>query len=201
MKGPASIFMIIFFIIGLGILGIATILNYNGLIKAEKSVEEAQAQIETLCQRRLDLIPNMIETVKGYTQHEQQTLLAITQARTEAKNVLDDIKSQQGLSEEEMMKLQVSQSELGKALKVIFALAENYPNLKASTNFLALQDQWEGSENRIAVARQRYNTAVRIYNAKTETFPGIILAPIFGFSEKPFFEAKTAAMEPVKAQF
>jgi LemA protein len=201
MKGQSNLFLIIFLIIALAAVSIVLILNYNGLIKTEKAVHEAKAQIETVCQRRLDLIPNVIEAVKGYAKHEQQTLLAITQARTQAMGVLDEIGQKEDLTKETIVKLESSQTELTKALKSVFALIENYPDLKASMNFLALQDQFEGTENRIAVARQRYNMAVRTYNSKIETFPGVFLAPIFGFGEKEFYEAKAEAMDPVRAEF
>lgn len=100
-----------------------------------------------------------------------------------------------------MGELAASQAALTKSIRGIFALIENYPNLRASSNFMALQDQFEGTENRIAVARQRYNHAVRNYNTKIETFPGLFLAPMFGFGEKEFYEAKEDAYEPVKAEF
>ena len=164
-------------------------------------MEEAKAQIETVIQRRLDLIPNLVETVKGYAQHEREVLLKVTQARAKAQTLLEKISSKKSLTKEDLAALSASQSELTRTLKSLFALVENYPDLKASINFLALQDQLEGTENRIAVARQRYNYAVRIYNTKIKTFPGNIIAPMFGFEEKDYFEAKNEAEEPVKVRF
>ncbi len=201
MKAQVGLFLIIGLVIILGVFGIGLILTYNSLVKSEKAVEEAKAQIETVIQRRLDLIPNLVETVKGYAQHEREVLLKVTQARAKAQGLLEKISSKKSLSKEDLTAISASQSELTKTLKSLFALVENYPDLKASTNFLALQDQLEGTENRIAVARQRYNYAVRIYNTKIKTFPGNIIAPMFGFGEKDYFEAKDEAEEPVRVKF
>ena len=201
MKAQVGLFLIIGLIVILGVFGIGLILTYNSLVKSEKAVEEAKAQIETVIQRRLDLIPNLVETVKGYAQHEREVLLKVTQARAKAQTLLEKISSKKSLSKEDLTAISASQSELTKTLKSLFALVENYPDLKASTNFLALQDQLEGTENRIAVARQRYNYAVRLYNTKIKTFPGNIIAPMFGFGEKDYFEAKNEAEEPVKVRF
>ena len=201
MKAQVGLFLIIGLIVILGVFGIGLILTYNSLVKSEKAVEEAKAQIETVIQRRLDLIPNLVETVKGYAQHEREVLLKVTQARAKAQTLLEKISSKKSLSKEDFIALSASQSELTKTLKSLFALVENYPDLKASTNFLSLQDQLEGTENRIAVARQRYNYAVRIYNTKIKTFPGNIIAPMFGFGEKDYFKAKEEATEPVRVKF
>lgn len=203
MKGQTNLFLIIFLVIVIALVSVVIILNYNGLVKAEKVVEGSKAQIATVCQRRLDLIPNLIETVKGYAKHEKETLTAVTLARARAMGVLEDVGKEEGkgAGTPSMAQLAASQAALKHAVKGIFALAENYPNLRASSNFMALQDQFEGTENRISVARQRYNVAVRNYNAKIETFPGVFLAPMFGFGEKEFYEAKEEAYEPVKAKF
>jgi len=182
-------------------VGIALILVYNGFVNSENAVEEAQAQIETVYQRRLDLIPNLVETVKGYAQHERETFIAVTKARSQAHRILEQIGSKKSLSKEDLARLSDSQSGLTHTLKDLFAIVENYPQLKSGSNFLALQDQVEGTENRIGVARQRYNYAVRLYNTRIRAFPGNILAPLFGFEEKDYFEAKDAAQEPVKEKF
>ena len=201
MKGNIALFAVVFVIVVLGLVGFFVITNYNGFVETEKRVEEAKAQIAAVCQRRLDLMPNLIETVKGYAQHEKQTLTAVTQARQDAKTVLDELNKKGSLSKEDILALQSSQQNVTSAFRGIFALVENYPNLKASSNFMALQDQFEGTENRIAVARQRYNSSVKNYNAKIEKFPGVVLAPMFGFGEKDFLEAKQEVYEPVKAKF
>jgi len=201
MKGNIALFAVVFVIVVLGLVGFFVITNYNGFVETEKRVEEGKAQIAAVCQRRLDLMPNLIETVKGYAQHEKQTLTAVIQARQNAKTVLDELNKKGSLSKEDILALQSSQQNVTSAFRGIFALVENYPNLKASSNFMALQDQFEGTENRIAVARQRYNSSVKNYNTKIEKFPGVVLAPLFGFGEKDFFEAKQEVYEPVKAKF
>lgn len=183
------------------LLAIVLIVTYNGIVKSDKAAEEAKAQIETVLQRRLDLIPNLVETVKGYAQHEQETLEALTKIRSRVYYILQEVAAKKSLSKEDMEALAASQTEMTKSLKTIFALAENYPDLKASSNFLALQDQLEGTENRIAVARQTYNYAVRMFNTKIDTFPGVVIAPMFGFSEKAYFEAKEEAAQPVEVKF
>jgi len=199
MKNQITLFLAFFLIIIMAVPAGILILSYNGLVKAEKTVEQEQAQIATVCQRRLDLLPNLIETVKGYAQHEQETLVAVTAARTKAESALHLAKESGGFAA--MAEVAATQTDLSRAVRGVFALVENYPNLRASSNFMALQDQFEGTENRIAVARQRFNTAVRSYNSKIETFPGIFIAPLFGFGDKEFYEAKPEAYEPVKAKF
>lgn len=200
MLSLATILLIIV-VVGI-VVGISFVLIYNGLVKAEKGVEEAKAQIEVVYQRRIDLIPNLVETVKGYAEHEKQTFVAVTEARSKAQGVLEEIGTEKSLSRKQMAKLSASQSELTSVLKTLFALVENYPNLKASTNFLTLQDQLEGTENRISVARQRYNFAVRFYNTKVATFPRNIVASMFDFQENPdYFEAVEEAKKTLEVKF
>jgi len=201
MKKKIFLYLIFFIILIIVFGGIVIISNYNGIVKAEKAVEEAKSQVEVVCQRRLDLIPNLVETVKGYAQYEKETLLAITNARSNAQGALEKISKKQSLGKEDLTALTASQSELTRTLKSLFALVENYPDLKASSNFLALQDQLEGTENRISIARQRYNSGVRYYNTKIATFPGTIVAPMFGFEKNDYFEASKEAKEPVKVKF
>ncbi|RKY62692.1 MAG: LemA family protein [Candidatus Latescibacterota bacterium] len=201
MKAQVALSLVVILIVILAVLSLVLVFNYNGIIKAEKRVEEAKADIEAACQRRMDLIPNLVQTVKGYAQHESNTLIAVTQARQNAQEILKRISSKKTLNKEDISALVSSQSTLMGSLKNLFALAENYPDLKASSNFLALQDQLEGTENRINVARQRYNSVVRTYNTKIETFPGNIFAAMFGFGRKEYFEAKAEALEPVKVEF
>lgn len=201
MKKQAMLPLVIILLI-VAVAGIGFVLIYNGLVKAEKGVEEAKAQIETVYQRRLDLIPNLVETVKGYAKHEKETLIAVVEARNKAQGILEEIGAEKSLNKEQMAKLSASQSELTGVLKTIFALVENYPGLRASTNFLTLQDQLEGTENRISVARQRYNSSVRFYNTKVATFPRNIVASIFGFQEKDdYFAAETGGEKPVEVKF
>ncbi len=201
MKGQVVLSVVIVLVLILAVVGIFFVMTYNGIVKSEKAVEEAKAQIEAVLQRRLDLIPGLVEIVKGYAQHEKETLIAVTKARSGAEDILQEISVKKSLTKQDMSALAASQTELVSTLKSLFALVENYPDLKASTNFLALQDQLEGTENRISVNRQRYNYEVRMYNTKIATFPGIIIAPVFGFAEKASFEAKEEAQEPVKIKF
>lgn len=201
MRSNVGIFATVFALIVVAVVSVVIIFVYNGLVTSEKTVDVAKAQIDTVLQRRLDLIPNLIETVKAYARHENQTLLKITQARARALEVVDGVARKDSLTNEEMLRLQATQGELTAAMRSLFVIVENYPDLKASANFMTLQDQFEGTENRIAANRQRYNLAVRHYNARIETFPGVFLAPMFGYEEKVFFEAKKEAMEPVKAKF
>lgn len=201
MKKKIFLYLIFFVILIIVFGGIVIISNYNGIVKAEKAVEEAKSQVEVVCQRRLDLIPNLVETVKGYAQYEKETLLAITNARSNAQGVLEKISKKQSLGKEDLTALTASQSELTRTLKSLFALVENYPDLKASSNFLALQDQLEGTENRISITRQRYNSGVRYYNTKIATFPGTAVATMFGFEKNDYFEASKEAKKPVKVKF
>jgi LemA protein len=201
MKRKTAIFSTIFIVVILCVIGLFIILNYNGFVEGEKRVEESKAQIAAVCQRRLDLLPNLIETVKGYAKHENETLTAVIQARQNAKAVLNGLNKNGSFSKDEMVALQDSQQKITSAFRGVFALIENYPNLRASSNFMVLQDQFEGTENRIAVARQRYNSDVKKYNAKIKKFPGVVLAPMFGVGEKDFFEVKQEAYEPVTVRF
>lgn len=191
--------ILLMFVVLLG--GGTIVYSYNGIVDADKRADEEKAQIEVVCQRRLDLIPNLIETVKAYAKHEQQTLEAITAKRVEAVNALVAIHGKKRPTSQELAKVDSSQSDLTKAATALFLAVENYPDLKASMNFLALQDQFEGTENRIAVARERFNAAAGDYNARINRFPGIIAAALFGYGERDFFEAKPEALEGVKANF
>ncbi len=199
LKGQAAVSLVVVLVVVLAVMGLVVVLTYNGLVVARTSVDEAEAQIATVCQRRLDLIPNLIETVKGYAKHEQSTLTAITEARAAAQKAAQAIKGNG--AEVGMAQVAATQAGLTSAMRGIFALVENYPNLRASSNFLALQDQFEGTENRIAVARQRYNSTVKTYNAKIEMFPGVFIAPLFGYSAKDSWEAEEKAYQSPKAKF
>jgi LemA protein len=200
MKSTIGLLTVLGMLIIAAAFGVALVLVHNSIVDTDKRVEEAQGQIAAVCQRRLDLMPNLIETVKAYAKHEQEVLTAVTIARTQAGNILKRI-SDEGLSKANMEALDDSQMQVSAALRSFFVMVENYPDLKASANFLALQDQFEGTENRISVARQRYNNAVRTYNAKLEKFPGVIIAPMFDFQPADFFQAHPEANAPVKAIF
>ena len=154
---------------------------YNGLIRLRNQVENAWAQIDVQLKRRYDLIPNLVETVKGYAKHERETFERVTQARNMAMNA-------KGVAERAE-----AENVLTGALKSLFAVAEAYPELKANQNFLALQEELTSTENKIAFSRQFYNDSAMAYNVQTETVPTNIIANMFGFTRREFFEVKAEA--------
>lgn len=172
--------------------------TYNGLVKSQEGVEAAWAQVENVYQRRADLIPNLVETVKGYAKHEQETLEGVIEARANATKVTIDPTN---MTPEDLQKYQAAQGDVTNALSRLIAVAENYPDLKANQNFLELQSQLEGTENRIAVERNKFNEVARQYNTKRRTFPTNIIAGIFGFGDKPYFQAQEGADKAPKVDF
>ena len=191
--------------IGLIVLGIIALAlfgwvknGYNGLVKDQESVETAWAQVENVYQRRADLIPNLVETVKGYAKHEQETLEGVIAARANATKVTIDPTN---MTPEDLQKYQAAQGDVTNALSRLIAVSESYPDLKANQNFLELQSQLEGCENRIAVARKDFNEAAQEYNTNRRTFPTNILASIFNFGEKPYFKAQEGADVAPKVDF
>ena len=164
--------------------------SYNGLVSKDERVAEAWANVETVYQRRADLIPNLVSTVKGYAAHEQETLQAVTEARTKSTSMTIDPSSATPAQMEAWMR---AQSEVGAALGRLIAISESYPELKANQNFLELQKQLEGTENRISTERRKYNEEVRSYNAKIRRFPTNIIAGMFGFEKRVMFEAQEGA--------
>ena len=172
--------------------------NYNSLVEEQQNVDQAWAEVENQYQRRSDLIPNLVNTVKGYATHESSTLEKVTQARAAATSIninADD------LNEETLARFQQAQSELTGALKSLLSVTEAYPDLKANENFKDLQVQLEGTENRIATARTRYTEIVRSYNTAIRKFPTNIYAGWFGFSPKPQFQAEAGASQAPTVQF
>ena len=172
--------------------------TYNGLVGSQESVETAWAQVENVYQRRADLIPNLVETVKGYAKHEQETLEGVIQARANATKVTIDPAN---MTPEDLQKYQSAQGEITNALSRLIAVSESYPDLKANQNFLELQNQLEGTENRIAVERNKFNEVSREYNTKRRTFPTNIIAAIFNFGDKPYFQAQEGADKAPKVDF
>ena len=166
------------------------ITKYNGLVDANAEVEKQWANIESVYQRRADLIPNLVATVKGYAEHEESTLQAVTDARTRATSITIDPAT---ATPEQMEAWMAAQDEVSGALGRLLAVAESYPDLKANQNFLQLQAQLEGTENRISVERQKYNEAVKEYNVMVRRFPNNIIASMFGFDQKSMFEAQAGA--------
>ena len=170
--------------------------TYNGLVSKEESVTAAWSQVENVYQRRADLIPNLVATVKGYAEHERETLQAVTDARTNATSI-----KVENLSEAEIAKFQQAQDQLSQALGRLLAVREAYPDLKASQNFLELQSQLEGTENRIAVERNKFNEVAREYNTAVRSFPKNIFASIFGFEKKGYFQAAAGSEVAPKVEF
>lgn len=172
--------------------------SYNSMVKMDEGVSGAWSQVENVYQRRADLIPNLVATVKGYAAHEQGTLEGVVNARSKATQMTVDAEN---LTPEALAKYQKAQGELGAALGKLLAITENYPDLKANQNFLELQSQLEGTENRIAVERQKFNEAAKIYNTSIRQFPRNIFAGMFGFEKKPYFESDEAAKTAPKVEF
>lgn len=170
--------------------------TYNGLVKSEEGVGAAWAQVENVYQRRADLIPNLVATVKGYASHESETLENVIAARSRATQV-----TVSDLSEENIGKFNQAQGELSSALGRLLMITENYPDLKANENFRDLQAQLEGTENRIATERMKFNEAARAYNTKVRSFPANIIASMFGFEKKGYFEAQDGAETAPKVEF
>lgn len=172
--------------------------SYNGMADADQAVSKQWGQVESQYQRRSDLIPNLVSTVKGYAAHESGTLEKVTEARAKAGSIT---LTADELTPENMARFQQAQNELSGALKSLLAVSEAYPDLKANENFLDLQKQLEGTENRIATERMRFNEAVEKYNLKVLRFPGNIWAGIFGFDRKDMFKADEGAQNAPKVSF
>ena len=172
--------------------------GYNGMVKMDEQVQNKWANVETQYQRRADLIPNLVSTVKGYAKHEQQTLEDVVKARSEATQVKVDAEN---LTPEKLAAFQKAQSGVSSALGRLLAVAENYPDLKANQNFLELQSQLEGTENRITVARKDFNDTAKSYNQAIRQFPKNILAGLFGFEKKSYFEAEVGSEKAPKVEF
>ena len=185
-------------LIVLAVIVVWGISAYNGLVKSEEGVKTAWSQVENVYQRRADLIPNLVATVKGYAAHESETLEGVVAARAKATQMTVNADN---LTEEQIAEFQKAQGELGSALGRLMAISEAYPDLKASQNFRDLQAQLEGTENRIAVERKAYNQAARDYNTSIRVFPKNIIASVFGFKSKGYFEAQEGAQTAPKVEF
>jgi LemA protein len=172
--------------------------TYNGLVKSDEGVSAAWAQVENVYQRRADLIPNLVNTVKGYATHESETLEGVVNARAKATQVTVNADD---LTPEQLQNFNQAQGELSNALGRLLAVTEAYPDLKANQNFRDLQAQLEGTENRIATERMRFNEAAKGYNTMIRKFPRNIIASIFGFEKKAYFEAQEGADKAPAVQF
>ncbi len=172
--------------------------KYNGFVGRSEKIENAWSQVENQYQRRSDLIPNLVNTVKGYAAHEQTTLDQVVEARAKATQMSV---AADNLTPEKLAAYNKAQGEVGSALGRLLAISESYPELKANQNFLELQAQLEGCENRIAVARKDFNDAVRSYNVGIKRFPANVVASMFGFETKAYFEAAEGSEVAPKVEF
>ena len=179
----------IIIVVVLVLLALYVIVSYNSLVSLRNRIENAWAQIDVQLKRRYDLIPNLVETVKGYASHERETLDAVIQARNA------------GMSAQGPHDQAEAENQITGALKSLFALSEAYPDLKANENFAQLQEELTGTEGRIAYARQFYNDTVYRYNTKTQSFPSNILASMFRFSEREYFQADDDSRGPTQVSF
>jgi LemA protein len=187
-----AVVVVIFFIIS-GAVG-----KYNTMVTMEEGVDAAWSQVENVYQRRADLIPNLVATVKGYAEHEQETFIAVTEARSKVGSI-----NMEGITNnpQALQNFQQAQGQLSSALSRLMVVVEKYPELKANQNFLDLQTQLEGTENRIAVERNRYNKAAQAYNTTIRRFPGSIYAGLFGFEKKAYFKAEAGAEKAPQVEF
>ena len=172
--------------------------RYNRLITLEEGVTAAWSQVENVYQRRADLIPNLVNTVKGYADFEQKTLTPVIEARAKATSVTIDPTN---MTEASMQQFQQAQDGLGSALSRLMVVIERYPDLKANQNFMDLQAQLEGTENRITVERRAFNETAQAYNTQIRRFPNNILAGLFGFDKKAYFQAESGAEKAPEVQF
>lgn len=171
------------------LLGFSGVSTYNGMVTAYEKVESSYGDIETQLQRRADLIPNLISTVKGYMEHENEVIDSITQSREKL------------LAADNIQEMAEANDQLSSALSNLTVLVENYPDLKSNENFIQLQDELAGTENRIATARKDLNDAVRIYNSKIKRFPGVLFAGMFGFEKTDYFQATEGSEEVPSVEF
>lgn len=190
MRSKGAITLVVLAVV-LGLAGCGAVNSYNSLVQSDEQVNTAWSNLQAQYQRRADLIPNLVETVKGAADFEQETLQGVTEARAKATSVqisADDLDDPQ-----KVQQFQQAQSALGKSLGRLLAVSENYPQLQATQSFSDLQAQLEGTENRITVARRDYNEAVQQYNTKVRSFPTVLFAGIMGFTQRTAFEAETGA--------
>jgi LemA protein len=196
MKALVAVGVIVLVVLGFGAWAVGV---NNDLVRSEVAVTEKAAQVQNVYQRRADLIPNLVETVKGFAAQERTVLEEVTRARASASQIHI---SPEMLSDPQALKrFQDAQNQLGGALGRLLVTVERYPELKSNQNFLALQSQLEGTENRITVERMRYNEAVRDYNTRLRVFPGSLVAGLRGFREKAFFEATPGSEVAPKIKF
>ena len=194
-KGLITIIVIAAVVLG-GFIWIKNV--YNQMVVSDENVQAAWSQVENVYQRRADLIPNLVATVKGYAAHESETLESVVSARAKATQVTVD---SENLTPEALSQFNAAQGELTTALGRLLLIQENYPDLKANQNFLELQAQLEGTENRIATERMKFNEAAKAFNTGIRRFPDNIIASMFGFEKKAYFEAQAGAETAPKVEF
>jgi len=186
-------------VFALFLFGMFLIGTYNSMVTFNEDATAGWAQVENQYQRRFDLIPNLVSTVKGYAKHESETFILVTEARSKVGQI--NIKASDLNDPAKLKQFQSAQDGLSGALSKLMVVIEKYPDLKANKNFLALQSQLEGTENRIAVERRRFNESVKVYNKKIKQFPANMMANMFGFSERPYFEGEEGTNKAPKVEF
>ena len=190
--------LLVLIIVAVIALGVVLVPSYNGLVKAEEEIDSVWANVESTYQRRADLIPNLVNTVKGQANFEQETLTGVVEARAKATQTKIDPTN---MTEEQLAQFQQNQNAVASALSRLLVTVEKYPELKAHEGFMNLQAQLEGTENRINVARNKFNDAARTYNQKVRQFPTKLAAVIFGFKEKPYFKSMEGAQNAPTVDF
>jgi len=173
--------------------------SYNGFVSLDESINQTWAQVQNVYQRRYDLIPNLVETVKGYAAQEKDTFTEVAEARSRVGGITQI--QADNLTPENLQQFQQAQSGLSGALQRLMVVVERYPDLKSNQNFIRLQDELAGTENRIALERKRFNEAVQEYNSTIRQFPANMLANMFGFAQKPYFESAQGAEQAPKVEF
>lgn len=193
-----SVIILLSILAVVAIIIVSSISTYNGLVTMDENVSGQWANVETQYQRRADLIPNLVNTVKGYASHEKETLEGVVEARSQATQIKVDAND---LTPQKLAEYQKAQGAVSSALGKLLAITENYPDLKANQNFLELQAQLEGTENRINVARKNFNDAAQAYNTTIRRFPKSIFAGMFGFEKRAYFEATEGAEKAPEVKF
>jgi LemA protein len=185
------------------VVAISMIASYNALVTLDQNVQAQWGQVQNVYQRRADLVPNLVATVKGAANFEKSTYIAVTEARSKVGQISPDVLKNATNDQKALSQYQQAQDNLGSALSRLLVVVENYPQLKANENFLTLQSQLEGTENRIAVERRRYNEAAQAFNTRRNTFPTALYAGLFGsrFNDKAYFQASPAAQNAPQVNF
>jgi LemA protein len=197
---PKTLLLVVGAVVALLLLAVGcSVSSYNGLVALDQEVQKQWAQVENVYQRRADLVPNLVETVKGSAKFERETLKEVVEARSRAVQATPS--GAPPATPEQLSRFQQAQDQLGSALSRLMVVVERYPDLKSTQNFRDLQAQLEGTENRIAVERMRFNEAAQAYNTKLKRFPTVLIAGLLGFKERPYFTATPGADRPPAVKF